>query len=70
VTTVLVVVALIALLLLTAVVARRSRPGTVAHRLRAIEQERQLCQQRVLCLTQQTLAAMRAAMRQEDRDDG
>jgi hypothetical protein len=69
VTTFWVVTSLVALLLVVVGVAYYYRGGTEGRRRAAIEQDRLFCQQRLMYLTQLTMAAMRAAARQHGRDD-
>jgi hypothetical protein len=64
-----VLLALLMLISIAGVVAYRYIHGAARRRQIAIEQERLLCQQRVRYLTQLTMAAMRAAVRQQSRDD-
>jgi hypothetical protein len=68
--TFLVGLALVALLLAGAGVAYYYLIGADSRRRAAIEQERLLGQQRLLYLTQVTMAAMRSAVRHQGRDDG
>ena len=63
-----VVMSLVGLLLVAGGVAYYLR-GADGRRRAVIEQERLLCQQRLLYLTQLTMAAMRAAARRQGRDD-
>jgi hypothetical protein len=67
--TILVVGIMLILVLVGAgVVYHHHRDAEGRRRIR-IEQERLLCQQRLLYMTQVTMAAMRAAARQHGRDD-
>jgi hypothetical protein len=68
--TILVVGTVLAVLLIGASLAYHYLRGAEGRRRLAIEQDRLLCQQRLLYLTQVTMAAMRAAARQHGRDDG